>query len=61
VSLRLLLFLLLFTVSGLASGQAPKTLRVAFPVAENGFDPARISDLYSFNVTTQIFESLYAC
>lgn len=60
MNLRLFLFLFLSVVSGVASSQAPKTLRVAFPVAENGFDPARISDLYSFNVTIQIFESLYA-
>jgi ABC-type transport system substrate-binding protein len=29
-------------------------------VAETGFDPARISDLYSRTVTAQIFESLYS-
>jgi ABC-type transport system substrate-binding protein len=34
-----------------------KTLRYAFPVAETGFDPVQISDLYSRNVTAQIFES----
>ena len=35
----------------------PKTLRYAFPVAETGFDPAQISDLYSRQVTAHIFES----
>ena len=41
----------------LAAG--PKVLRVAFPVAETGFDPARIVDLYSRTVTPHIFEALY--
>ena len=36
-----------------------KTLRYAFLVAETGFDPAQISDLYSRIVTAHIFESLY--
>ncbi|MEN9374128.1 MAG: hypothetical protein RIR79_1680, partial [Pseudomonadota bacterium] len=36
-----------------------KTLRYAFPVAETGFDPAQISDLYSHTITANIFESLY--
>lgn len=38
---------------------ALKTLRVAFPVAETGFDPARIVDLYSRTVTAHIFEAPY--
>jgi len=36
-----------------------KVLRYAFPVAETGFDPAQISDLYSHTITANIFESLY--
>ena len=36
-----------------------KTLRYAFPIAETGFDPARVSDIYSRTVTSHIFESLY--
>ena len=39
---------------------ALKVLRYAFPVAETGFDPARIVDLYSRIVTAHIFEALYA-
>lgn len=39
--------------------QAPQTLRVAFPVAETGFDPALINDLYSRTITAHIFEGLY--
>lgn len=35
-----------------------KVLRYAFPVAETGFDPAQISDLYSRTVTAGIFEAL---
>ncbi|HWD35221.1 MAG TPA: ABC transporter substrate-binding protein, partial [Casimicrobiaceae bacterium] len=35
------------------------TLRIAFPVAETGFDPAATSDLYSDHVQRAIFETLY--
>ena len=37
-----------------------KVFRYAFPSAETGFDPAQISDLYSRNVTSHIFDSLYS-
>ncbi|MCY4744887.1 ABC transporter substrate-binding protein [Pelomonas sp. UHG3] len=40
------------------SATGPKTLRYAFRVAETGFDPAKILDLYSRTVTPHIFESL---
>jgi oligopeptide transport system substrate-binding protein len=36
-----------------------KTLHVAFPVAENGFDPQSVYDTYSFDVCRAIFEPLY--
>ena len=36
---------------------APKVLRYAFPVAETGFDPAQLSDLYSRTLTSAIFEA----
>ncbi|MBI5276553.1 MAG: bicyclomycin resistance protein [Burkholderiales bacterium] len=36
-----------------------KVLRYAFPVAETGFDPAQVNDLYSRIVTANIFEALY--
>jgi ABC-type transport system substrate-binding protein len=42
-----------------AAGSALRVLRVAFPVAETGFDPARIVDIYSRTVTPHIFEGLY--
>ncbi|MEP6739877.1 MAG: ABC transporter substrate-binding protein [Caldimonas sp.] len=36
---------------------APKVLRYAFAVAETGFDPAQLSDLYSRIVTAHIFDA----
>jgi ABC-type transport system substrate-binding protein len=35
----------------------PKVLRYAFPVAESGFDPAQVTDLYSNVVLAHIFEA----
>ncbi|MBL8320196.1 MAG: bicyclomycin resistance protein [Burkholderiaceae bacterium] len=51
--------LLLAFVAATALAQAPerKVLRLAFTRAETSFDPARIVDLYSRNVTAHIFES----
>ncbi|MBT9493580.1 MAG: bicyclomycin resistance protein [Paucibacter sp.] len=37
----------------------PKVLRYAFRVAETGFDPAKVTDIYSRTVTQHIFESLF--
>src|SRR5512135_41872 len=45
-----------------ASGQTSpqqKILRYAFPVAETGFDPIQLTDLYSRIVTSHIFDGLY--
>jgi ABC-type transport system substrate-binding protein len=42
-----------------APASAPKVLRYAFRVAETGFDPAQVSDLYSRTVVTNIFEAPY--
>jgi ABC-type transport system substrate-binding protein len=53
----LLAALLAFSALGHAE-VPPKTLRYTFRVAETGFDPARINDLYSRTVTPHIFESL---
>ena len=36
-----------------------KVLRYAFPVAETGFDPAAVQDLYSAHVLYSIFDTLY--
>ncbi|MGH6608932.1 MAG: ABC transporter substrate-binding protein, partial [Burkholderiaceae bacterium] len=43
-----------------ASQNGKKVLRYAFEVAETGFDPASINDLYSRIVTSHIFESPYS-
>ncbi len=42
-----------------AAAEAPKVLRYAFPIAETGFDPPRISDIYSRVLTSHIYEALY--
>ena len=46
------------TATALAADPA-KVLRIAFPAAETGFDPARVSDLYSGVVIEAIFDTLY--
>jgi len=48
---------LLVALSALAADPA-KVLRISFPVAETGFDPVRVSDLYSNTVNEAIFERL---
>lgn len=50
-----------FAASSSLKAQSPanKVLRYAFEVAETGFDPAQLSDLYSRIVTSNIFEGLY--
>ena len=40
-----------------AARSMQKVLRYAFPVAETGFDPAQLSDLYSRTITAGIFEA----
>ena len=51
-------------LAGVHSAQAQaapqKVLRIAFPVAETGFDPAQLSDIYSRTVTAHMFEAPYA-
>jgi ABC-type transport system substrate-binding protein len=42
-----------------AAATRPKVLRYAFRVAETGFDPGQISDVYSRTITPHIFEALY--
>ena len=53
--------LLLLSASGLQAKGPPteKVLRYAFEIAETGFDPAQISDMYSRIVTENIFDALY--
>jgi len=55
--LAALLLPLLAAVSVGALAAEPRVLRYAFPIAETGFDPAQISDLYSATVVSNIFES----
>ncbi|MDP2371454.1 ABC transporter substrate-binding protein [Rhodoferax sp.] len=52
---------LFMTVGGVQAQSRPaeKVLRYAFPIAETGFDPAQISDLYSRVVTSNVFDALY--
>ena len=45
--------------AGAAQRSGTKVLRYAFPIAETGFDPAQVIDLYSRIVTSHIFEALY--
>jgi len=46
-------------VPAAASGRLTKTLRYGFPVAETGFDPAQVNDLYSRTIIANILEALY--
>jgi ABC-type transport system substrate-binding protein len=41
------------------AAQPEKVLRYAFQVAETGFDPPQLSDLYSRIITSHIYEALY--
>jgi ABC-type transport system substrate-binding protein len=41
-----------------AAADPAKVLRVAFPTGETGFDPVRVSDLYSNTINEAIFERL---
>jgi ABC-type transport system substrate-binding protein len=43
---------------GQGDASGAKVLRYAFSVAETGFDPAQVSDLYSRIVTSHIFDSM---
>ena len=53
--------LLALSASATSAADAPrKVLNVAFRSAEAGFDPAKISDIYSRTVTPHIFEGLYS-
>jgi ABC-type transport system substrate-binding protein len=49
--------LLLVSLAAFAADPT-KILRIAFPTAETGFDPVRVSDLYSNTVNEAIFERL---
>jgi hypothetical protein len=53
------LCLLFASTAGAHAADMTKTLQVAFPVAENGFDPQVIYDTYSDSVCAAIFDPLY--
>jgi ABC-type transport system substrate-binding protein len=55
--LRILLYLLAAVGLPAAHGGEPKILRYAFEIAETGFDPAEISDLYSRSIAGNIFDA----
>ena len=52
--------LALIVAPGGAPAAEPKVLRYAFRIAESGFDPAQINDLYSRTVASNIFEAPFA-
>jgi ABC-type transport system substrate-binding protein len=58
VALLLALFAAVVPFAAAAADMA-KTLRVAFPIAESGFDPQAVYDAYSFDVCRAIFDPLY--
>ncbi len=47
----------LLLAGGAHAAEPPKVLRYAFSVAETGFDPAQVSDLYSRIVTAHLFDA----
>ncbi len=53
--------LVLLSAGSLQAQNRPteKVLRYAFPIAETGFDPPQLSDLYSRIITAHIFDALY--
>jgi ABC-type transport system substrate-binding protein len=51
--------LLYCTLLASAHAAPAKVLRIAFAVAETGFDPAQIGDIYSRTVTSHLFEAPY--
>ena len=44
--------------AAIAAADPNKVLRIAFPTQETGFDPVRVSDLYSATINEAIFERL---
>ena len=48
----------LLIAASAAAADPAKLRRISFPVAETGFDPVRVSDLYSNIVNEAIFERL---
>ena len=59
VGAGLLLALLISVGAWAQESKAQKVLRLSFPTAETGFDPAQVNDLYARTVTPHIFEGRY--
>ncbi|MBC5764333.1 ABC transporter substrate-binding protein [Ramlibacter albus] len=59
--MRRLLFIAICALAFIAPAAhaQEKVLRYAFPIAETGFDPPQLSDLYSRIITANIFDALY--
>ncbi len=55
--LTALFFAAVFTLAAAPATSQQKVLRYAFPIAETGFDPVQISDLYSSNILSHIFDA----
>ena len=55
----LALMLALAVSPGAQAADPGKVLHVALPIAETGFDPGAVSDLYSQYVNRAIFDTLY--
>ncbi len=51
-------FVALLIAASAHAADPAKVLHIAFPVAETGFDPVRVSDLYSNTVNEAIFDRL---
>ncbi len=51
--------LLAFAPTAWSAADMNKTIRDVFPVAESGFDPAAVDDLYSSGIIEAIFDTLY--
>jgi ABC-type transport system substrate-binding protein len=56
--MRLLAAILLLAAAAVHAADPQKVLRVTFQVAETGFDPVRVSDLYSGTVIEAIYDPL---
>jgi ABC-type transport system substrate-binding protein len=57
-ALGVVVLMLSSATPALAAADPNKVLRIAFPTAETGFDPVRVSDLYSNTINEAIFERL---
>ena len=55
----ILAFVAALGATSVAAADLNKTLRVSFPIAETGFDPQPVGDVYSAYVDRVIFDPLY--